>query len=121
MSGQELSEAANHKDLYVLKRSLDLGGQGVFIGRNVEEVLWNSTLKKAKDNPGASDWVIQEFYPSMRSKSFHLDDKELTQLHTSFGCFLFCGRSSGFLIRSSTEETTNVGRQGFVQPALVID
>jgi hypothetical protein len=39
---------------------------------------------------------------------------------TTLSCFLLTGRAAGLIVRSSTEEVTNVGRVGFCQAPIVV-
>jgi hypothetical protein len=42
-------------------------------------------------------------------------------VYTSLACFLFGGEPVGLIVRTSVEETTNVGRRGFMQPLLLVE
>ncbi|MFC5741299.1 hypothetical protein [Dyella tabacisoli] len=121
MSSNELAIVAAQRERYVLKRSLDTRGRSVLIGRGATEAEWRQSLSAARAEPAGDDFVLQELAPVEHCTTRQLNDGEPTEVFTSLACFLFQGDPMGVVVRTSTEETTNVGRQGFVQPALIVE
>lgn len=117
----ELAEAASHPERYVLKRSLDTRGRSVLIGRSAQKEDWQRTLVQGRSEPPGDDYVIQELAPSEESTPDPALGLGAERVFTSLACFLFSGEPSGLMVRTSVEETTNVARQGFVQPALMVE
>ncbi|MCU0286497.1 MAG: hypothetical protein MUF15_08855 [Acidobacteria bacterium] len=46
-----------HKDILVIKPSLGLGGEGIYIGKNTPQEQWEKQVKKALQE---KNWVVQE-------------------------------------------------------------
>jgi hypothetical protein len=65
--------------------------------------------------------VLQELALAEPNVTRRLEGEVPTQVFTSLACFLFCGEPTGLIVRTSVEETTNVGRRGFMQPPLLIE
>jgi hypothetical protein len=118
---EELQEAATHRERYVLKRSLDTRGRSVLIGRSTAEADWQHTLAAARAEPPGDDYVLQELAPVEQSTGRLPGADGPEPLFTALACFLFCGEAVGLVVRTSVEETTNVGRRGFVQPFLLTE
>lgn len=51
----------SHKDEFVIKPSLGLGGDGVYIGKNTSQDQWEERVKNAIHK---KNWVVQEVVPS---------------------------------------------------------
>jgi uncharacterized circularly permuted ATP-grasp superfamily protein len=117
----ELAEAAAHPERYVLKRSLDTRGRSVLIGRSTPAEEWHRTLALGRDALPGDDYVLQELAASEESAVAPSLGLEAERMFTSLACFLFSGEPAGLMIRTSAEETTNVARRGFVQPALMVE
>jgi uncharacterized circularly permuted ATP-grasp superfamily protein len=118
---EELAEAAAHRERYVLKRSLDTRGRSVLIGRGTPESDWQHTLAAARAEPPGDDYVLQDLAPVEQTLTRLDGSAGPQQVFTALACFLFCGEPVGLVARTSQEETTNVGRRGFVQPLLLIE
>ncbi|GAA2873349.1 hypothetical protein GCM10010517_33860 [Streptosporangium fragile] len=112
----ELDEAAAHRERYVLKRSLDTRGRSLLIGRSTAEDRWLAALGTARAEPPGDDYVLQDLAAAEQSVT-----RDAKPVHTSLACFLFAGEPAGLIVRTSAEETTNVGRQGFMQPPLLVE
>ena len=121
LSNEELAVVATQRERYVLKRSLDTRGRSVLIGRGSTDAEWQQSLAAARAEPAGDDFVLQELAPVEQCITRQLHDGAPTQVFTSLACFLFQGDATGLIVRTSAEETTNVGRQGFMQPPLVIE
>lgn len=116
-----LQELEQHQAEHVLKRSLDTRGRSVVIGRSVSATEWRAALAAARAEPPDDGYVVQDIAPA---EAVATDVAELEGQPTAFttlACFLFQGDPVGLVTRSSAEETTNVGRRGFVQPTLVVE
>lgn len=116
---EELAEAVAGRERYVLKRSLDTRGRSVQLGRSTSEAEWRDTLAAARELPLGDDYVLQELALSEPS-TMHLSGAP-EPVYTSLACFLFGGEPVGLIVRTSVEETTNVGRRGFMQPLLLVE
>ncbi|MBB2913587.1 putative circularly permuted ATP-grasp superfamily protein [Streptosporangium becharense] len=112
----ELAEAAAHRERYVLKRSLDTRGRSLLIGHCTPGDRWRAALAAARAEPPGDDHVLQEFAAPERSVT-----RDSATVHTSLACFLLTGEPAGLIVRTSAEETTNVGRRGFMQPPLLVE
>lgn len=121
LSSEELAIVATQRERYVLKRSLDTRGRSVIIGRGTTDADWQQSLAAARAEPAGDDFVLQELAPVEQYVTRQLHDGVPTTIFTSLACFLFQGEPTGLIVRTSTEETTNVGRQGFMQPPLVVE
>jgi uncharacterized circularly permuted ATP-grasp superfamily protein len=121
LAPDELAEAAAHPERYVLKRSLDTRGRSVLIGRSTPAEEWQRTLAQGRNALQGDDYVLQELAVSEESALAPSLGLEAESVFTSLACFLFSGEPTGLMIRTSVEETTNVGRRGFVQPALMVE
>ena len=122
LSRHELDIVAQQHSRYVLKRSLDTRGRSVLIGRTMTPDAWQSYLATAIEESGNSDeWVLQELAPVEHVTTRQLGDDMPTGVYSSLACFLLQGQAGGLIVRTSSEETTNVARQGFVQPALIVE
>ncbi|HEY0698205.1 MAG TPA: hypothetical protein VGD43_10410, partial [Micromonospora sp.] len=95
---------------YVLKRSLDTRGRSLVIGRSVPAGDWERALLRARSAEAGDDWVVQELAPPLVSTTRPADGGPARTVHTSLACFLFADRPVGLIVRTSVEETTNVGR-----------
>lgn len=122
LSADDRARVAAQPARYVLKRSLDTRGRSVLIGRGMTVERWQQHLAAAiADSAAGDDWVLQQLAPTEQFTTRLLDDGEPVCLFTSLACFLFQGQAAGLIVRTSTEETTNVARQGFIQPPLVVE
>lgn len=117
----ELAEAAAHPERYVLKRSLDTRGRSVVIGRSTGTDSWRRTLAQGTSELAGDDYVIQELEPAEESVPDPALALDAERVFTSLACFLFTGEPAGLLVRTSVEETTNVARRGFAQPAMIVE
>ncbi len=111
--------AANRAE-YVLKRSLDTRGRSIVLGRSVSEQAWRQALAEATATQPGEDWVIQRLAPPIETRMDRLDGGEPATVFSTLACFLFTGTPVGLIVRSSAEETTNVGRVGFMQVPTVV-
>lgn len=121
LTPEELTEAAAHPERYVLKRSLDTRGRSVVIGRSTAEDDWRRTLSQGRSEPPGDDYVIQDLEPTEVSVPDPALGLAAERVFTSLACFLFGGEPAGLLVRTSGEETTNVARRGFAQPAMMVE
>ncbi|HEU5269141.1 MAG TPA: circularly permuted type 2 ATP-grasp protein [Jatrophihabitans sp.] len=110
-----LDRIAEQRTDYVLKKSLDTRGRNTVLGRSVSDATWRQTLAEALATEPGDDWVAQRLAPPLESKLDRLDGGEPETVFSTLACFLFTGSPVGLIVRSSVEETTNVGRVGFVQ------
>jgi uncharacterized circularly permuted ATP-grasp superfamily protein len=109
-----------HREAWVLKRSLDTRGRGVLLGRSVSEEQWRSALAEALVEPGGNH-VLQAVALPEQCETLLGSQPGPERAFTSLACFLFAGEPVGLIVRTSEEETTNVARRGFIQPALVLE
>ncbi|WP_163998891.1 circularly permuted type 2 ATP-grasp protein [Pyxidicoccus caerfyrddinensis] len=116
-----LEEVAAHPERYVLKRSLDTRGRSVVIGRSTAPDAWARLVSEARAEPPGDDFVLQDLALAEPNVTRRLEGEVPTQVFTSLACFLFCGEPTGLIVRTSVDETTNVGRRGFMQPPLLIE
>lgn len=121
LDADALAEAAAHRERYVLKRSLDTRGRSVVMGRSTPQDAWERALATARAEPPGDDFVLQELALAEPNVTRRLEGGAPTQVFTSLACFLLCGEPAGLIVRTSVEETTNVGRRGFMQPPLLIE
>ncbi len=121
LSAAELVEVIAKRERYVLKRSLDTRGRSVVIGQGAEADAWARLVADARLEPAGDDYVVQELALAEPSVTRRLEGATPTRVFTSLACFLFRGEPSGLIVRTSVEETTNVGRRGFMQPPLLIE
>lgn len=105
---------------FVLKRSLDTRGRTMLAGHSVTEEQWRAALDAARSDEPGCDWVLQRRVPPVRSLMRPIGGGEPVEVFSSLACFLFTGRPVGLVVRTSTEQTTNVGRMGFMQPPTVV-
>lgn len=110
-----LDRIAEQRTDYVLKKSLDTRGRNTVLGRSVSDATWRQTLAEALATEPGDDWVAQRLAPPLESKLDRLDGGEPETVFSTLACFLFTGTPAGLIVRSSVEETTNVGRVGFIQ------
>jgi hypothetical protein len=122
LSRGELDAVAQQPRRYVLKRSLDTRGRSVLIGRGMTVETWQAHLSHAIEASAAGDdWILQELAPVEHCITRQVNENQSVEVYTSLACFLFQGQPAGLIVRTSTEETTNVARQGFIQPILVVE
>lgn len=115
-----LDRIAEHRADYVLKKSLETRGRNTVMGRSVSAASWRRALAEALATERGDDWVVQRLAAPIESKMDRLDGGAAETVFSTLACFLFAGSPTGLIVRSSAEETTNVGRSGFMQvPAVV--
>ena len=93
----------------------------MLIGRSVAVEDWRRTLAQGRSEPAGDDYVIQELEPVEESVPDPALGLDAERVFTSLACFLFSGEPAGLLVRTSVEETTNVARRGFAQPAMIVE
>lgn len=116
-----LAEARAERERFVLKRALDTRGRSVLIGATLSAAEWEAALEDACAQPQDDGYVLQNAAPPESQVPAPPELLGTDRVYTSLACFLLRGAPSGLLVRSSVEPTTNVGRRGFLQPALVVD
>lgn len=116
----ELARASCEREHLVLKRSLDTRGRHAIMGRSVTDERWRSALTQARAAEDGDDWVLQALAAPIESQLDQLDGAEPVTVYSTLACFLFTGVPTGFIVRSSVEETTNVGRVGFMQVPTIV-
>jgi len=114
-----LDEVARQRRDWVLKRSLDTRGRTLVIGRSVADAQWHQAMAAAAASEPGDDWILQRLAPPLHSRCDRAD-RQPEQVFTTLSCFLLTGRAAGLIVRSSTEEVTNVGRVGFCQAPIVV-
>jgi uncharacterized circularly permuted ATP-grasp superfamily protein len=115
-----LNRIAEHRADYVLKKSLDTRGRSTVMGRSVSAASWLRALAEALATEPGDDWVVQRLAAPIESKMDRLDGGAAETVFSTLACFLFAGSPAGLIVRSSAEETTNVGRSGFIQVPTVV-
>lgn len=118
--GQSLDHVAGNQADYVLKQSLDTRGRSVVVGRSVSELTWRQALAQARAAEPGEDWVIQRLAAPIESRMDRLDGSKPATVFSTLACFLFTGAPVGLIVRTSAEETTNIGRTGFLQVPTVV-
>ena len=84
-----------HKDILVIKPSLGLGGEGVYIGKNTPQEQWEKQVKKAV--PG-KNWVVQEAVTS-GSALYRHGENESAVYDMVWGFFIFGTHYAGTFLR----------------------
>jgi uncharacterized circularly permuted ATP-grasp superfamily protein len=115
-----LDRLAGQRERFVLKKSLDTRGRSIVIGRSATDQDWRRALAEARTAEAGEDWVAQRLAPPLESLLNPLDGSEPAPVYSTLACFLFAGRPAGLIVRTSVEETTNVGRVGFMQPPTLV-
>lgn len=119
VGADEFNDVLAEKDRWVLKRCIDTRGRSVVLGSEETNQSWSDRLTACR-RENASEYVLQEraFAHTCRvSDAF----PSLPQVvHTVFGGYVVRGKMAGLLVRSSRSLVTNVARQGFVQPHLIV-
>jgi uncharacterized circularly permuted ATP-grasp superfamily protein len=115
-----LDRLTEQRSRFVLKKSLDTRGRSMVVGRSVSDQDWRQALAQARAALPGEDWVAQRLAAPLESNLNPLDGGEPVPVFSTLACFLFAGRPAGLIVRTSVEETTNVGRVGFMQPPTVI-
>jgi hypothetical protein len=115
-----LDQLATQRERFVLKKSLSTRGRDMMIGRSVTDQDWHRALAEARAAEASEDWVAQRLAPGLESTLNPIDGGDPVPVFTNLACFLFAGQAVGLFIRTSVEETTNIGRLGFMQPPTVL-
>jgi hypothetical protein len=115
-----LDRVADDQADWVLKKSLDTRGRNAVLGRSVSPAAWRQALAVAVAAEPGEDWVIQRLAAPLESKLDPLDGSAPRTVFSTLACLLFTGTPTGLIVRSSAEETTNVGRAGFMQVPTVV-
>ena len=89
----------NNKDLFVLKPSLGLGGEGIFVGKETDELVWQTKIQKVIKQ---KNWVIQE-YLQPGKLVFQLKPYGYKTMNTVFGFLYFGQKYAGCLLRVMPE------------------
>ncbi|MFZ6875468.1 circularly permuted type 2 ATP-grasp protein [Undibacterium sp. Di27W] len=120
LNPNELKHVISNRRELVLKRSLDTRGRSVVIGRDVDDKEWEQAIHQAVEVQEEEDFVIQELSAVETCMATLPGMQEPGQYFTSLAYFMIHGKAQGILVRTSAEATTNVAREGFVQPFLVV-
>lgn len=110
-----------NKDKFVIKRSTDTRGRGVWLGNNCSQSEWDVLVDKTVDN----SFIVQEFVTCLSSPVYNANLLPTeTEMYTNLGVFVIKGKTAGMLCRSSTDRVTNIGSpgniRGCLRPAYVI-
>ncbi len=105
-----------NRDRFLIKPNDDYGGQGIVLGWETEQSIWESSL----ENGLKEMFVIQERAP-IEKQEFPVYDKnvELVRLLVDFDPFVFRNKVEGGMVRLSADSLVNV-TQGGGQTALVV-
>lgn len=120
LTPNEIQHVVSNRRELVLKRSLDTRGRSVVIGRDVTDDEWKNWITSALKVQDDEDFVIQELTPVESCRAELYGQAKAGRYFTSLAYFLIQGKAQGIMVRTSAEPTTNVAREGFVQPFLVV-
>ncbi len=120
LNENEFKHILSNKSELVCKRSLDTRGRSVVIGRDVSHAEWQQVLQQARQVQTQEDFVIQELSPVETFSAQLRADTPACNYFSSLAYFMIQGQAQGIIVRSSVEATTNVARNGFVQPFVLI-
>ncbi len=120
LTENEFKHLLSNKSEMVLKRSLDTRGRSVVIGRDVTQTEWQRALQQARAVQQLEEFVVQELSPVETLTAKLPAQHRACHYFTSLACFMIQGKAQGIIVRSSAEATTNVARNGFVQPFALI-
>jgi len=95
-----LEYAATHKDALVLKPTAALGGEGVVVGRAVNEETWARTLRTAIEE---QSWVVQSHVTAPRARFPFITERgvDFLELAEDFCPYTWPGDVDGALTRVS--------------------
>lgn len=116
LNSTEYAHVLSNKSELVIKRSLDIGGSGVVIGRDVSHQEWQHVLQQARLMQDQEEYVIQELSPVETFSAQLPAHHTASHYFSSLAYFMIQGKAQGILVRSSVEATTNLARNGFIQP-----
>jgi hypothetical protein len=109
---------ADQRERAVLKPNRAFGGEGILIGRELDDPTFDAALERAIANPGA--WVVQNYSP-VAEKDFPVIDEDgvigLAEYFTVLGLFASEQRL-GILGRASRKKVVNVAQKGGVVAVL---
>lgn len=112
---------ANNRQNFILKPSLEYGGKGVVIGKDVDDSLWSETLKTALNG----SYVVQEYvappkdiYPSLN------DNQELSfeEFLVDFNPYIWrLEKAECFMVRLSKSSILNTSAGwGSITPPFIL-
>ncbi|MDC8757306.1 hypothetical protein [Janthinobacterium fluminis] len=104
-----------NKNCFVLKTPIDTRGRGIYIGKSCTEEEWY----KLVDDAMAGHMVVQEYIPPM-IEVLELDTGISEHMSTVMALFMYAGKPTGVLGRSSHKDVVNVGNGGVFRPTLVV-
>ncbi len=100
------------RERYVLKRGLDTRGQGVVVGRGVDEEAW----EVAVDVAAKEGWLVQEFHPTTWVER-DFDQPDLQRHDIALGAIN--GELTTLFMRSSGELRVNMALTGRMHPVFL--
>lgn len=105
-----------NKEQFLLKPNDDYGGEGIVVGWESSQKVWDDAIDKAL----RSSFVVQEKAP-IEKKMFPVfsDSVKLEYLFVDFDPFLFQNKVEGGMVRLSSSSLANV-TQGGGQTALIV-
>lgn len=111
-----VEEFIKNKNHYVIKRTIDTRGRGVWIGSNCNKNEWANLVNKAFTEP----YIIQEYISHKKSQVFDAaDNPQLVDMYTNLAMFIIAGEPSGLIARASKDIITNIGKSGCIRPVFV--
>jgi hypothetical protein len=114
-----LEHARRERESLVLKPNRSYGGDGVMVGRSVDQGAWEQALDRALSEPNG--WVLQQAAP-IPVKSFHVLDAA-GELHVEpfYVVMGFASNRYGvaMLARASQSQVVNVAQHGGVCAVMV--
>ncbi|MFH1978432.1 MAG: circularly permuted type 2 ATP-grasp protein [Candidatus Aenigmatarchaeota archaeon] len=107
----------NNKDSLVLKPSGGYGGEGVVIGKFIDQEEWLSTIKKMGDD----EWIVQEFVQIPEIKVPIMGDKiTFESRFININTFVLNGKYAYSVSRISKNPVINTSKGGGFIPTFVV-
>lgn len=111
-----ITNIIENKDKYVLKRTIDTRGRGVFVGRQLNHEEWQQLIKLSLN----SAYVVQEYIEHPKNAVQSPDNEDVVEMYSNLAVFIIRGEPCGLLSRSSRNIVTNVGQNGCFRPVYIL-
>jgi uncharacterized circularly permuted ATP-grasp superfamily protein len=110
-------EIMKNKNKYVIKRTIDTRGRGVWVGANCSQYEWNKLVHQSIGGP----YIVQEYIPHQQDEVYSAENQPvLSNMYSNMAIFIISGKPAGLIARASRDVITNVGKSGCFRPVFII-
>lgn len=112
LDAESLKAVRGEREHYVLKRGLDTRGQGIVVGKSVDQQRWLEAVDRAVEEA----WLVQEFHATTYVRG---DFDSLKAHRHDLALGAINGELTTLYMRSSSELRVNMARTGKLHPVFL--